>query len=147
MVCELLTVAQMAQADAAAIRSGTPGFTLMQAAGDAVVRAITQRWSVRETVVLCGPGNNGGDGFIVAARLRELGWPVRVACLVGVDELKGDAALAAQVWVQGHAGEAVETGAAVVGAVQVDCLDGAKLLVDALFGAGLTRALDGAAAD
>ncbi|MBI5926301.1 MAG: NAD(P)H-hydrate dehydratase [Aquabacterium sp.] len=141
MVCELLTVGQMAQADAATIQAGTPGFTLMQAAGDAVVRAITQRWSARDTVVLCGPGNNGGDGFIVAARLRELGWPVRVACLGGADALKGDAALAAQAWLQGS------EGAADIGALQPACLDGAQLIVDALFGAGLTRPLDGAAAD
>lgn len=147
MVGELLTVGQMAQADAAAIRSGTPGFTLMQSAGDAVVRAIIQRWSPRRTVVLCGPGNNGGDGFIVAARLRELGWPVRVSCLVAIDALQGDAALAAQTWVQGRSGENGVLEPGLVGEVQADCLDGAQLLVDALFGAGLTRALDGAAAD
>lgn len=145
MVCELLTVGQMAKADAATIQAGTPGFTLMQAAGEAVVRAITQRWSACETVVLCGPGNNGGDGFIVAARLRELGWPVRVACLVGVDALKGDAALAAQAWLQGQAG--AQGQAPEVGVVQAACLDGAQLVVDALFGAGLARALEGAAAD
>jgi hydroxyethylthiazole kinase-like uncharacterized protein yjeF len=141
MVCELLTLGQMAQADAATIQAGTPGFTLMRDAGAAVVRAITQRWSAREAVVLCGPGNNGGDGFIVAALLRERGWPVRVACLVGVDTLKGDAALAAQAWLQ--SGERL----ADISALQPACLDGAQLIVDALFGAGLTRPLDGAAAD
>ena len=98
MACELLTVAQIAQADAATISAGTPGIALMQAAGEAVVRAILQRWSPRATVVLCGPGNNGGDGFVVAARLKALGWPVRVALLGRVDALKGDAALAARDW-------------------------------------------------
>lgn len=141
MVCEFLTVAQMAQADAATIAAGTPGFTLMQSAGEAVVRAITQRWSPRDTVVLCGPGNNGGDGFVVAAHLRALGWPVRLACLVPVDALKGDAALAAQAWSR-SGGET-----ALLSEVVPACLDGAQLVVDALFGAGLARALEGAAAD
>lgn len=141
MVCELLTVAQMAQADAATIAAGTPGLTLMQAAGEAVVRAITQRWSPRDTVVLCGPGNNGGDGFVVATRLRALGWPVRLACLVSVDALKGDAALAAQAWSQAGGDTLLLNDVAQV------CLDGAQLVVDALFGAGLARPLDGVAAD
>lgn len=140
MVCELLTVGQMAQADAATIQAGTPGFTLMQSAGEAVVRAIVQRWSPRETIVLCGPGNNGGDGFVVAVRLKALGWPVRVACLVPVAALKGDAALAAAAWQQAHAVEPVAP-------LDLNCLDGAQLVVDALFGAGLTRALEGVAAD
>ena len=142
MVCEFLTVGQMAQADAATIQAGTPGLTLMQAAGEAVVRALVQRWSPRETVVLCGPGNNGGDGFVVATRLRQLGWPVRVASLVEPAGMKGDALLAAQAWLNAS-GEAAAACEPLVPA----CLDGAQLVVDALFGAGLARALDGAAAE
>lgn len=142
MVCEFLTVGQMAQADAATIQAGTPGLTLMQAAGEAVVRALVQRWSPRETVVLCGPGNNGGDGFVVATRLRQLGWPVRVASLVEPAGMKGGALLAAQAWLNAS-GESAATCEPLVPA----CLDGAQLVVDALFGAGLARALAGAAAE
>jgi NAD(P)H-hydrate repair Nnr-like enzyme with NAD(P)H-hydrate epimerase domain len=91
MACELLTVGQMAQADALTIEAGTPGFTLMQAAGLAVAQAIVQRWSPRATVVLCGPGNNGGDGLVAAAELLQQGWPVRVAMLAEPERLAGDA--------------------------------------------------------
>jgi len=68
MNCEILSVAQMGRADALAIEGGTPGITLMQAAGQAVAQAIRERWAPRDTLVLCGPGNNGGDGFVVATR-------------------------------------------------------------------------------
>jgi len=146
MVCELLTVGQMAQADAATIAQGTPGFTLMLAAGRAVSRAITQRWAARATVILCGPGNNGGDGLVVACELLTQGWPVRVALLgdaATLPALKGDAALAAQAWLalcaqQGHAPWVPLNKA---------CLDGVALVVDALFGAGLSRPLDGVAVE
>ncbi|MDO9234911.1 MAG: NAD(P)H-hydrate dehydratase [Aquabacterium sp.] len=140
----------MAQADAATIASGVAGFTLMQAAGNAVVDAIVQRWSARDTVVLCGPGNNGGDGFVVASTLKQLGWPVRVALLGDMASLKGDAATAAQSWLGSFTEptdsvDCAGSGDAVV-ALTGACLDGAALVVDALFGAGLTRALEGAAA-
>lgn len=147
MVCELLTVGQMAQADAATIQAGTPGFTLMQAAAEAVVQAIVQRWSPRETLVLCGPGNNGGDGLVAAARLKQLGWPVRVALAVPVDQLKGDAALAAQAWFATGGGEETRPPIEVLASSSLDGLDGVQLVVDALFGAGLSRPLDGACAD
>jgi hydroxyethylthiazole kinase-like uncharacterized protein yjeF len=146
MVCELLTVGQMAQADAATIAAGTSGMALMQAAGEAVVAAIVQRWSAREVVVLCGPGNNGGDGFVVASGLQQRGWPVRVALLGQGNALKGDAALAAQAWAAQHASVTGEGGQPWV-AVSKACLDGAALVVDALFGAGLSRPLDGLAAE
>lgn len=142
MVCELLTVGQMAQADAATMAAGTPGFVLMQAAGAAVVQAVVQRWAPRDTVVLCGPGNNGGDGFVVATGLIQRGWPVRVACLTPPDALKGDAALAAQAWLA-----RCPDGTRPWVQVSPDCLDGAALVVDAMFGAGLTRPLEGAAAE
>ncbi|MGB6307361.1 MAG: NAD(P)H-hydrate epimerase, partial [Steroidobacteraceae bacterium] len=73
---ELLSVAQMAAADRAAMAAGTPGSVLMQNAGDAVAREIGRRWSARPVVVLCGPGNNGGDGFVAALALAGAGWPV-----------------------------------------------------------------------
>ena len=129
----LLTTAEMARADAAAIASGVAGGALMEAAGGAVASALRQRWSPRPTVVLCGPGHNGGDGFVVARQLRRAGWEVRVALLGAREALKGDAALNAQRW----EGE--------VTALSPASLDGCELVVDAIFGAGLARPLDGVA--
>ncbi|MFT3856396.1 MAG: NAD(P)H-hydrate dehydratase [Aquabacterium sp.] len=129
----------MARADAATIQAGTPGYTLMQAAGRAVVQAIVQRWSPRPVVVLCGPGNNGGDGFVAASLLQSLGWPVRLALIGDIAALQGDAGIAAQAWVA--ACHETQLSAPCV-ALTPACLDGAELVVDALFGAGLSRPLD-----
>ena len=144
MACELLTVGQMAQADALTIEAGTPGFTLMQAAGRAVAQAIVQRWSPRATVVLCGPGNNGGDGLVAAAELLQQGWPVRVAMLAEPERLAGDARLAWAHW-QARC-VACAPGQTLSALLDEASLDGQALVVDALFGAGLTRPLDGMAA-
>ena len=128
---ELLTVAEMARADALAIKAGVPSLDLMERAGRAVADAIAARWSQCAVSILCGPGNNGGDGFVVARLLGEKGWPVRVG-LLG-DSLKGDAKVNADRW-NGPIEE-----------LSIEMLKGAELIVDALFGAGLTRPLDGAA--
>ena len=129
----LLTVAEMYEADAGAIAAGVSGLQLMEAAGTAVAGEIRLRWNARPTVILCGPGNNGGDGFVAARRLRDAGWPVTVALSVRRESLKGDAATMAARW----------DGPIV--ALSPDALKGAGLIVDALFGAGLTRDLSGAA--
>jgi hydroxyethylthiazole kinase-like uncharacterized protein yjeF len=84
-------------------------------------------------LVLCGPGNNGGDGFLVARHLAGQGYPVEVALLGSRKRLEGDAARAAEIW----SGE--------IGAAEEANLDGADLIVDALFGAGLDRDLTGMA--
>jgi NAD(P)H-hydrate epimerase len=126
----LLRVAQMTQADRAAIAGGTPGSVLMQNAAHAVVLEITRRWSPRPVRVLCGPGNNGGDGFAAAVALAELGWPVRVALLGSKENLRGDARLHADRW-----NGSVET-------LQPGVIEGAALIVDALFGSGLSRPLE-----
>ena len=134
----LLTVAEMAEADRLTIAAGTPGIDLMERAGEAVAAAVANVAGYagrRPVVILCGPGNNGGDGYVAARRLAAVDWPVRVASLVPVDALKGDAALAAGRW-----GGPVEP-------LRPDALDGAEIVVDALFGAGLSRAVDGVAAD
>src|SRR5215468_9533788 len=129
----LLTVAEMGRADALAIKGGVLGLALMEAAGAAVAREVRRRWPRGPIVVLCGPGNNGGDGFVAARLLQDAGWPVQLALLGERSALRGDAAAAAARW----------TGA--IATLTPALLDGATVAIDALFGAGLTRPLDGAA--
>jgi hydroxyethylthiazole kinase-like uncharacterized protein yjeF len=127
----LLTVEEMYRADAGAVRAGVASLSLMEAAGTAVARAIRRRFSPRPVAVLCGPGNNGGDGFVVARILAGEGWPVRVGLLGDAGRLKGDAAINARRW----------TGS--LRPLSVELLAGEPLVVDGLFGAGLQRALEG----
>jgi hydroxyethylthiazole kinase-like uncharacterized protein yjeF len=129
----LLTIAEMTAADAAAVAAGVPGITLMENAGAAVARAIATRFAPRPTLVICGPGNNGGDGFVAARHLAAGGWPVRLALLGTLGRLHGDAALAARSW----PGE--------VSALDARLIEDVGLVVDGLFGAGLSRPLEGAA--
>jgi hydroxyethylthiazole kinase-like uncharacterized protein yjeF len=125
MTHELLTPEEMYRADALAVKAGVSSLTLMENAGRAVAGEIARRYGARPVLVLCGPGNNGGDGFVVARHLKRWGWPVRLALLGDRQALKGDAAAMAALW----EGE-VEQGIAI---------SGARLIVDALFGAGLSR--------
>ncbi|GJD45699.1 Bifunctional NAD(P)H-hydrate repair enzyme Nnr [Methylobacterium cerastii] len=130
----LMTVAAMAAVDAAAIAGGTPGIALMRAAGAAVAeRARTHLPMGGRVLVLCGPGNNGGDGFVAARLLAEAGYGVDLALLGPREALSGDAALAAVEWA-----------GAVLGLAEADPTR-ADLVIDALFGAGLSRDLDGPA--
>src|SRR5258708_13961279 len=123
----------MARADAATIGGGVPGSDLMEAAGRTVAEAVIERYPTRPVVVLCGPGNNGGDGFVAARHLQAQGWPVRLGLLGERAALKGDAAWASASW----------KGAAVP--LSADLLDGSPLVIDALFGAGLARPIEGIA--
>lgn len=129
MTHEIITVAQMRAIDEAA----GPTAALMENAGRAIAEAIVQRFSPRPTAVLCGPGNNGGDGWVAARTLRALGWPVWVETLVAREALKGDAAAAAAAW---------QGATYAIGADNPT----PELIVDALFGAGLSRPLEGEAA-
>ena len=120
----------MGAADQAAIAGGAPGLELMERAGLAVTEAVAQRFDPQPTLVLCGPGNNGGDGYVVARLLKQRGWPVEVRALG--DPATPDAQAMAARWegptqpLNGDLGKA--------------------LVIDALFGAGLSRALEGPAA-
>lgn len=130
---QLLTVAQMAAADRAAIQAGTAGEILMERAGRAAAHAALAHRGQGRALVLAGPGNNGGDGFVAARLLAEAGWHVSVALLGGRDALQGDAALMAARW---HG---------PVTGLDEAAFDGWHVIIDALFGAGLTRPLAGAA--
>lgn len=123
---QILTVAETAKADKAAILAGAPGETLMERAGTAVADAISARFRAQPAVVVCGPGNNGGDGYVVARLLKARGWPVEVRAL---GEPTTDDAKAARALWDGPVGR-LRGG-----------FEGA-LIVDALFGAGLSRPLE-----
>lgn len=129
----LLDPTQMALADRAAIAAGIAGETLMARAGWAVARAIAHTSRPCRVLVLCGPGNNGGDGYVVARLLAQRGWPVSLAALAPPIP-GGDAALHAARW---H-GPMAPFGP--------DSVARADLVVDAIFGAGLARPVDGLAA-
>lgn len=128
---ELLTPLEMAEADAAAVAFGTPVAVLMERAGWAVAQAIRARFLPCRVLVLCGPGNNGGDGYVASRLLAREGWPVAVAALAPP---RGDAAVAAAGW----RGPEVP--------FDRDHAARADLVVDAVFGAGLARELDPAVA-
>ncbi len=131
---ELLSNAEMAEADRLTIASGVAGIDLMERAGAAVAGAVAQRHAPgTRVVVVAGPGNNGGDGFVAARLLTERGYEVKVLLAGELSRLKGDAALAAKRW----------NGA--VAAAAAEGLAGADVVIDALFGAGLDRPVEGLA--
>jgi len=132
MANEILSVAQSYEADRYAAAHGVASLTLMENAGRAAADVICKRWTPRPTSVLCGPGNNGGDGYVVARHLKERGWDVSIEALVEPSHLEGDAAEMAKRWTGGTL--PLEPGRS-----------SAALYVDALFGAGLSRPLDGEA--
>jgi len=139
-VMDILSVSQTYQADTGAAAAGIPGLALMESAGAAIALAIQARWEQRDVLVLAGPGNNGGDGFVVERLLQKAGWSGTV-CMVGDKAaLKGNAATNAKRWrskVQ-PLGQALDTIAALEDAESL-------LVVDALFGAGLSKPLEKAA--
>ncbi|WP_198018923.1 NAD(P)H-hydrate dehydratase [Azorhizobium doebereinerae] len=130
---ELLDPQEMGRADRLAVEWGTAGIVLMDRAGAAVADVVARRPLSTRITILCGPGNNGGDGFVAARVLAQRGYRVRLALLGQRERLAGDAALAAARWT----GPVEEAAACELG--------DADLIVDALFGAGLARDLDGAA--
>ena len=131
---ELLTTTEMARADQLAIAGGVAGIELMERAGGAVAAAVAARYAAgSEVVVLAGPGNNGGDGFVAARLLGQRGFRVRLILVGEIARLRGDAAIAAKKWT------------APIGPANLQSFDGADVIIDALFGAGLDRPVEGPA--
>jgi ADP-dependent NAD(P)H-hydrate dehydratase / NAD(P)H-hydrate epimerase len=134
---ELLTTSEAGEADRLAAEAGVATLDLMEHAGNAVAEAALGmvKGSDRRVAVLCGPGNNGGDGFVAARHLRDKGWDVRVYLLGEKSALKGDAAEMARRW------------PLPIRPATPDALQSMHIVIDALFGAGLSRPLEGDAAD
>jgi hydroxyethylthiazole kinase-like uncharacterized protein yjeF len=151
---ELLTAAQMRAIEQAAIESGNvTGLELMERAGRGVVEAIYETWPEPATraggagpdssdppknlsgkmkpsaLVLCGPGNNGGDGFVVARLLKERGWDISVFLLGAAERLPADARANFDRW----------PGKVMALPCPAEAVSGADLIIDAVFGTGLTR--------
>ncbi|WP_449472448.1 NAD(P)H-hydrate dehydratase [Sphingobium chungangianum] len=122
----ILTAAQMRQAEQAVFASGIPQYELMERAGAAAAEVIWRAGGRRDLLVLCGPGNNGGDGFVIARLLRARGVPVRVAAL---GESRTDSSRRARAAWNGPIESLNDAGSATQ-------------MVDALFGTGLSRGLD-----
>jgi hydroxyethylthiazole kinase-like uncharacterized protein yjeF len=128
---EVLTTTEMERADRLTIAAGTPGFALMMSAGQAVAEAAMDLVGEGPIVVVAGPGNNGGDGFVAAAELAARGRDVSVILLCERDSLQGDAALAARGWKY------------PVLPFNPQAIGKPALIIDALFGAGLNRPVKG----
>ena len=129
---EVLTTAEMERADRLTIAAGTPGFALMLSAGQAVAEAAMNLVEEGPILVVAGGGNNGGDGFVAAAELAARGREVSVILLCERDSLQGDAASAAKGWKY------------PVLPFNPQAIGRPALIIDALFGAGLNRPVQGA---
>ncbi len=148
---ELLTASQMRALEQVAIESAdVTGLALMERAGKAVLEAVFQQWPALDTgrhkaVVICGPGNNGGDGFVVARLLRARGWRVEAFLFGDANKLPPDAKANYCRWAESGqirrlsdfptTSAAPDTGQSM-----------ADLIVDAGFGTGLSRPIEGQAA-
>src|SRR5580704_13931168 len=128
---EVLTTAEMERADRLTIAAGTPGFALMLSAGQAVAEAASDIVEAGPILVVCGPGNNGGDGFVAAAELAAQGRDVSVILMCEREALRGDAASAARGWKY------------PVLPFNPQAIGRPALIIDALFGAGLDRPVKG----
>lgn len=143
---DLLTAAQMRAIEQAAIDSGdVTGLELMERAGRGVVKAVFDEWpelrnSSHRAAILCGPGNNGGDGFVVARLLKEQDWDVELFLFGDPAKLPPDARANWQRWIElGEVRPYVDA---------TFCLEPSKwgpndLIIDALFGTGLARPVTG----
>jgi len=157
----LLDAEQMRAVDSWAIdEQGVPSLELMERAGAGVYRAVEELVPDGPVAVVCGKGNNGGDGLVVARLLREAGRPVTVLCTAPVEEFSGDAAanlarlpgeaplqLRAGAGGEGRAGDVVEADLSVGGEPLAKVLDGSAVIIDALLGTGFEGVPRGAVAE
>ena len=134
----LLTAEESRTADEAAIDTGTSGETLMENAGKAVAALVTQEYKASPVLIVCGTGNNGGDGFVVARLLREQGWTVTLSVVGDEAQIKDDAKAAKTKW--------TATGGTIT-PFSAELVTKAELVIDAMFGTGIARDIDGAAKD
>ena len=134
MSLPIITPQQMYAAEQRVFDAGTASFDVMRIAGEGVADHLHDSFPDGDVRVLCGPGGNGGDGFVAAARLRDLGRAVRVYSMKPVDALSGDPARAAALW------------GGAVGTLDEGLSGTASVTLDALFGGGLSRPLSGVAA-
>ncbi len=146
----LVTPAEMQRLDSITINEiGIPGMVLMETAGRGVAECIMARWpNLREqgAVIVCGPGNNGGDGFVAARWLRQWGWPVTLFLLVKPAKYKGDAL--ANLKIMGRLGIQFQEIAAEEDVILLErALERGGVVVDAIFGTGLSRSVAGRFAD
>src|SRR5450755_5002332 len=128
---EVLTTAEMDRADRLTIAAGTPGFALMLSAGQAVADSAADLVEGGPIIVVCGPGNNGGDGFVAAAELAAQGREVSVILMCDREAVRGDAASAARGWKY------------PILPFNPQAIGKSALIIDALFGAGLNRPVKG----
>ena len=139
---ELLTAAQMRAIEQAAIESGeVTGLDLMERAGRGVVEAIFEEWppyrsAPQSVAIFCGPGNNGGDGFVVARLLHNLGWAVDVWLFGEIENLPRDARVNHDIWATMGEVKPLDQ-------VAFRCAPAAAIYIDAIFGTGLSRAPEG----
>ena len=136
MAGNILTSAdEMRAVEQAAIDGGVASAALMEAAGARAAEILMRAWTQRSALIVCGPGNNGGDGFVVARLLKEAGWPVTVALIGEKAALQGDAKLMADLF----DGE--------IAPFSAGAFEGAGVIVDAIFGTGLSRDVEGVPKD
>lgn len=137
---KLLTEQQMRDTEHRAIASGqVTGLSMMETAGHGVVDAMLQSCpqfvgAGHNAFVLCGPGNNGGDGYVVSRLLRQLGWDVMVYHYGDTDKLPADAAQNARLWLETSTVHPLSE-------LSAENLSGCDVVIDALFGTGLARPL------
>jgi hydroxyethylthiazole kinase-like uncharacterized protein yjeF len=142
----VLTSAEMREVDRLTTeRYRVPSLTLMENAGRSVAQFIEQRFSNlarRRIVVLCGRGNNGGDGFVMARRLAEMGAKPNVFLLATPEQMRGDAAVNRQRW-QDASGELHVVPNSSEWQQSKSVLGSADIVVDALLGTGARGRVEG----
>ena len=131
IITEVLTSEQMYRADFLASKNGISSYQLMRNAGKRIAREIIKKHQKGRVLILCGRGNNGGDGFVVARLLSARGWPVLVGILMSLKKMKDDALRASEEW----EGVTFELSLSHL----KKRINGCAVVIDALFGIGLNR--------